>query len=57
MLTNRLQSDLAALLLEAVASSAGTTSAKAAAGATQGLAVGQSLLGQVRDTNQRVHWI
>jgi protein involved in polysaccharide export with SLBB domain len=53
MLTNRLQSDLAALSLEAVASSAATTSANganAAAGATQGLAVGQQLIAQLRET-------
>ncbi len=50
LLTNRLQSDLAALSLEAVASSAATTNANGAAGATQGLAVGQSLIAQLRDT-------
>ncbi len=46
----RLQSDLASLSLQAVASSAATTSAAASAGAAQGLAVGQSLLSQLRDT-------
>ena len=50
LLTNRLQSDLAALSLEAVASSAATTSANGAAGATTGLAVGQQLISQLRDT-------
>ena len=50
LLTNRLQSDLAALSLEAVASSAATTNANGAAGATQGLAVGQQLISQLRDT-------
>ena len=50
LLTNRLQSDLAALSLEAVASSAATTNANASAGATQGLAVGQSLIEQLRET-------
>ena len=43
-------SDLAALSLEAVASSATTTSANAGAGATRGLAVGQSSIAQVRET-------
>ena len=46
----RLQSDLAALSLQAVASSAATTSSAASASAAQGLAVGQSLLSQLRDT-------
>jgi protein involved in polysaccharide export with SLBB domain len=50
LLTNRLQSDLAALSLEAVASSAATTNANASSGATQGLAVGQSLIEQLRET-------
>jgi polysaccharide export outer membrane protein len=50
LLTNRLQSDLAALSLEAVASSAATTNANGAAGATQGLLVGQQLLAQLRET-------
>jgi protein involved in polysaccharide export with SLBB domain len=50
MLTNRLQSDLAALSLEAVASSAATTNANGAAGATTGLAVGQQLIAQLRET-------
>lgn len=50
LLTNRLQSDLAALSLEAVASSAATSSANGAAGATTGLAVGQQLISQLRDT-------
>jgi protein involved in polysaccharide export with SLBB domain len=51
LLTNRLQSDLAALSLEAVASSAATpNSSGGAAGATTGLAVGQTLIAQLRDT-------
>jgi polysaccharide export outer membrane protein len=50
MLTNRLQSDLAALSLEAVASSAATTTGAGAASATEGLAVGQQLISQLRDT-------
>ena len=50
LLTNRLQSDLAALSLEAVASSAASSSGNGAAGATTGLAVGQQLISQLRDT-------
>ena len=50
ILANRMQSDLAALSLEAVASSSASNNSNAAAGATQGLAVGQSLLSQLRDT-------
>jgi len=50
LLANRMQSDLAALSLEAVASSAAANSANAAGSATQGLAVGQSLMQQLRDT-------
>lgn len=50
LLTNRLQSDLAALSLEAVASSASNANATGAAGASQGLLVGQQLLAQLRDT-------
>ncbi len=50
LLTNRLQSDLAALSLEAVASSASNANANGAAGASQGLLVGQQLLAQLRDT-------
>lgn len=49
MLANRMQSDLAALSLEAVASSA-TTNSAAGASASQGLVVGQQLLSQLRDT-------
>jgi len=49
-LTTRLQSDLAALSLEAVASSAATTSSNGAAGASQVLVVGQQLISQLRDT-------
>jgi protein involved in polysaccharide export with SLBB domain len=50
LLANRMQSDLAALSLEAVASSAQVSSANSASGASQGLIVGQALLGQLRDT-------
>ncbi len=49
-LTNRLQSDLAALSLEAVASSAATSNSGSAAGASQALVIGQQLVGQLRDT-------
>lgn len=50
ILTNRLQSDLAALSLEAVASSAATANSNGANGAPMALAVGQQLLAQLRDT-------
>lgn len=50
LLANRMQSDLAALSLEAVAGSSASNSGNGAAAATQGLAVGQSLLSQLRDT-------
>jgi polysaccharide export outer membrane protein len=50
LLANRLQSDLAALSLEAVASSAAVSNAGGGGGAAQGLIVGQQLLGQLRDT-------
>jgi polysaccharide biosynthesis/export protein len=51
LLATRLQSDLAALSLEAVASSATSPSAAGAgANASQGLIVGQQLLQQLRDT-------
>lgn len=51
LLANRLQSDLAALSLEAVASSAVTAGGgSGAASASQGLIVGQQLLGQLRET-------
>jgi polysaccharide biosynthesis/export protein len=51
LLANRLQSDLAALSLEAVASSAATSNAGGGgSGATQGLAVGQQLMTQLRET-------
>jgi len=51
LLANRLQSDLAALSLEAVASSATSPSAAGAgANASQGLIIGQQLLLQLRDT-------
>lgn len=50
LLSNRLQSDLAALSLEAVASSAVTSNSGGAAGAGQALVVGQQLLAQLRDS-------
>ena len=50
LLANRLQSDLAALSLEAVASSAVYGGGGGAAGAAQALAVGQQLMAQLRDT-------
>jgi polysaccharide export outer membrane protein len=51
LLANRLQSDLAALSLEAVASSAAVAnSGGGGAGASQGLIIGQQLLAQLRDT-------
>jgi protein involved in polysaccharide export with SLBB domain len=51
LLANRLQSDLAALSLEAVASSAAVAGGGGgAAAASQGLLVGQQLLLQLRDT-------
>jgi protein involved in polysaccharide export with SLBB domain len=49
LLANRLQSDLASLSLEAVAGSAATNSG-GGSGAAQGLAVGQQLMNQLRDT-------
>lgn len=49
LLTNRMQSDLAALSLEAIASSAATNSGGGAS-ATSSLAIGQELLTQLRDT-------
>src|SRR5208282_3224577 len=50
LLANRLQSDLAALSLEAVASSAATSNAGGGGSATTGLAVGQQLMAQLRET-------
>jgi protein involved in polysaccharide export with SLBB domain len=49
-LSNRLQSDLAALSLEAVASSGLSGGGGGAANASQALIIGQQLLGQLRDT-------
>jgi polysaccharide export outer membrane protein len=49
LLANRLESDLAALSLEAIASSAATNSGGGGS-AAQGLAVGQQLMNQLRDT-------
>jgi polysaccharide biosynthesis/export protein len=50
LLANRLQTDLASLSLEAVASSAATNNGTGGAAATQGLAVGQQLMSQLRET-------
>ncbi len=50
VLANRLQSDLAALSLEAVAGSAATNSGGGGNSASQGLVVGQQLMSQLRDT-------
>ena len=50
LLTDRLQSDLAALSLEAVAGGAATSNSNAGAGAAQGLVIGQTLISQLRDT-------
>ena len=49
LLANRLQGDLAALSLEAIASSA-VANTGGGGGAAQGLAVGQQLMNQLRDT-------
>jgi polysaccharide biosynthesis/export protein len=49
LLANRLQSDLASLSLEAIASSSATNSGGGGS-AAQGLAVGQQLMNQLRDT-------
>lgn len=50
LLANRMASDLAALSLQAVASSAVSNSGGGGASASQGLLVGQQLLAQLRDT-------
>jgi protein involved in polysaccharide export with SLBB domain len=50
LLSNRLQSDLAALSLEVVAGSAVGSGGGGAAAASQGLLIGQQLLSQLRDT-------
>jgi polysaccharide export outer membrane protein len=50
VLANRLQSDLAALSLQAVAGSAATNNAAAGTAAAQSLVVGQQLLAQLRET-------
>ena len=50
LLANRLQSDLAALSLEAAVSSGATNSSAAGGSAVQALTVGQQLMGQLRDT-------
>ena len=49
LLTNRLQSDLATLSLEAIASSAVTPNSGGGAGAAQSLVVGQQLLDEIRN--------
>jgi protein involved in polysaccharide export with SLBB domain len=49
LLSNRLQSDLAALSLQAVASSAATSGGGGGASAGQALVVGQQLISQLRD--------
>jgi protein involved in polysaccharide export with SLBB domain len=50
LLANRMQSDLAALSLQAVSSSAATNSSGGGAIASEGLAIGQQLLIQLRET-------
>jgi polysaccharide export outer membrane protein len=50
VLANRLQTDLAALSLQAVAGSAATSNAAGGAAAAQGLQIGQQLLAQLRET-------
>jgi polysaccharide export outer membrane protein len=50
VLANRLQTDLAALSLQAVAGSAATSNAAGGVAAAQGLQVGQQLLVQLRET-------
>jgi polysaccharide export outer membrane protein len=50
LLTNRMQSDLTSLSLEALATSAATTSASGGSNAAQGIAIGQQLISQLRDT-------
>jgi len=50
LLANRLQSDLAALSLEAAVSSSGASSTAATGNATQALVVGQQLMSQLRET-------
>jgi protein involved in polysaccharide export with SLBB domain len=50
LLATRLQSDLAALSLEAAVSSGATNSAGGGTSAVQALTVGQQLMGQLRDT-------
>jgi polysaccharide biosynthesis/export protein len=50
VLANRLQTDLAALSLQAVAGSAATSNAAGGVAAAQGLQVGQQLLAQLRET-------
>jgi polysaccharide export outer membrane protein len=50
LLTNRMQSDLTSLSLEALATSAATTTGSSGASAAQGIAIGQQLVAQLRDT-------
>ncbi len=49
MLTNRLQSDLTALSLEAIAGSELRANTAGASGATQGILIGQQLIAQLKD--------
>jgi polysaccharide export outer membrane protein len=50
VLANRLQSDLAAVSLQAIAGSAATSSGAGGAAAAQSLVIGQQLLAQLRET-------
>jgi len=50
MLANRLQSDLAALSLMAISSSAATNTSAGSGSAAQSLAIGQQLMAQLRET-------
>jgi polysaccharide biosynthesis/export protein len=50
VLGNRLQTDLAALSLEALSTSASTTNGGGGANAAQGIAIGQQLIEQLRNT-------
>jgi len=50
LLTNRMQSDLASLSLEAIASGVATASSNAAGSATSSIAIGQQLVSQLRET-------
>ena len=50
LLTNRMESDLAALSLESIASSVATSNGSAGGAAASSIAIGQQLLTQLRDT-------